>query len=179
LRAHARRDGGENARIQQADIEAWLDEGLNAAEAFVGNSKGNARAAITASARKLAAVYSCPFQNRAPMGPMNATVIWTPTRCDARAPTQNGEAALVATAISAGLPQTQCVVHRMDEMPKVETIIMPSGGFWGGVAEGWRRHLPARGTAARHVNAMTRMRMITQPSERAIEAGGPGAAPGM
>ena len=24
---------------------------------------------------------------------------------------------------------------RMDEMPKVETIVMPSGGFWGGVGE--------------------------------------------
>ncbi len=26
-------------------------------------------------------------------------------------------------------------VMRMDEMPKVESIIMPSGGFWGGVGE--------------------------------------------
>jgi isoquinoline 1-oxidoreductase beta subunit len=26
-------------------------------------------------------------------------------------------------------------VLKMDEMPKVETIIMPSGGFWGGVGE--------------------------------------------
>ena len=24
---------------------------------------------------------------------------------------------------------------RMDEMPAVETIVMPSGGFWGGVGE--------------------------------------------
>ena len=24
---------------------------------------------------------------------------------------------------------------RLHEMPKVETIIMPSGGFWGGVGE--------------------------------------------
>jgi isoquinoline 1-oxidoreductase beta subunit len=24
---------------------------------------------------------------------------------------------------------------RMDEMPAVESIIMPSGGFWGGVGE--------------------------------------------
>ena len=32
-----------------------------------------------------------------------------------------------------------CVVHRnsmrIGEMPKVETIVMPSGGFWGGVGE--------------------------------------------
>ena len=26
-------------------------------------------------------------------------------------------------------------VLRMDEMPKVETIVAPSGGFWGGVGE--------------------------------------------
>jgi len=26
-------------------------------------------------------------------------------------------------------------VLRMDEMPKVEAIVMPSGGFWGGVGE--------------------------------------------
>jgi isoquinoline 1-oxidoreductase beta subunit len=26
-------------------------------------------------------------------------------------------------------------VLRMDEMPKVETVLVPSGGFWGGVGE--------------------------------------------
>ncbi len=26
-------------------------------------------------------------------------------------------------------------VLRMDEMPAVETVVMPSGGFWGGVGE--------------------------------------------
>jgi len=26
-------------------------------------------------------------------------------------------------------------VIRMDEMPRVESIVMPSGGFWGGVGE--------------------------------------------
>jgi len=26
-------------------------------------------------------------------------------------------------------------VMRMDEMPKVESVIVPSGGFWGGVGE--------------------------------------------
>lgn len=107
-------DGGENARIQQADIEARLDEGLTAAEAFVGNSNGDARAAIAAAPRKVEAVYSYPFQNHAPMEPMNATVVWTPTRCDVWCPTQNGEAALVATAQAAGLPQAQCDVHRVD-----------------------------------------------------------------
>ena len=26
-------------------------------------------------------------------------------------------------------------VMKMDRMPRVETIVMPSGGFWGGVGE--------------------------------------------
>ena len=107
-------DVGENGRVQQATIDARLDEGLNATEAFVGNSNGDARAAIAAAPRKVEAVYSYPFQNHAPMEPMNATVVWTPQRCDVWCPTQNGEAALVATAQAAGLPQTQCDVHRMD-----------------------------------------------------------------
>lgn len=107
-------DSGENAQVSSASIDARLREGLDAAEAFVGNSNGDARAAIAAAPRKVEAVYSYPFQNHAPMEPMNATVVWTPTRCDVWAPTQNGEAALVATATAAGLPQNQCDVHRMD-----------------------------------------------------------------
>ncbi len=107
-------DLGENAAVQQATIDARLDEGLTAAEAFVGNSQGDARAAIAAAPRRIEATYAYPFQNHAPMEPMNATVVWTPTRCDVWCPTQNGEAALVATAQAAGLPQTQCDVHRMD-----------------------------------------------------------------
>jgi isoquinoline 1-oxidoreductase beta subunit len=107
-------DLGENATVQQATIDARLDEGLTAAEAFVGNSQGDARAAIAAAPRRIEATYAYPFQNHAPMEPMNATVVWTPTRCDVWCPTQNGEAALVATAQAAGLPQTQCDVHRVD-----------------------------------------------------------------
>ena len=107
-------DVGENGRVSSATIDAMLDEGLNATEAFVGNSQGDARAAIAGAARKVEAVYAYPFQNHAPMEPMNATVVWTPTRCDVWCPTQNGEAALVTAAQAAGLPQNQCDIHRMD-----------------------------------------------------------------
>ncbi len=105
---------GENANVSSATIDARLTEGLDAAEAFIGNSNGDARAAIAAAARRVEAVYSYPFQNHAPMEPMNATVVWTPTRCDVWCPTQNGEAALVAAAQAAGLPQAQCDIHRVD-----------------------------------------------------------------
>ncbi|MCZ8104501.1 MAG: molybdopterin-dependent oxidoreductase [Burkholderiales bacterium] len=107
-------DFGPNRGESSATIEARLREGLDAAEAFVGNQSGDARAAIAGAARKIEATYAYPFQNHAPMEPMNATVVWTPTRCDVWCPTQNGEAALAATAQAAGLPQTACDVHRVD-----------------------------------------------------------------
>ncbi|MDP3414776.1 molybdopterin cofactor-binding domain-containing protein [Falsiroseomonas sp.] len=105
---------GENGKVSSATIDATLTEGLDAAEAFIGNQNGDARAAIGAAPRKLEAVYSYPFLNHAPMEPMNATVVWTAERCDVWCPTQNGEAALAATAQAAGLPQQQCDIHRVD-----------------------------------------------------------------
>ncbi len=107
-------DYGPNRAVSSETIAASLREGLEATEAFVGNTNGDARAAIAGAARKVEAVYSYPFQNHAPMETMNATVVWTPTRCDVWCPTQNGEAALAATAQAAGLPQTACDVHRVD-----------------------------------------------------------------
>ena len=107
-------DVGESGKVSSATIGAMLDEGLTASEAFIGNENGNARAAIAGAPRKVEATYSYPFLNHAPMEPMNATVVWTATRCDVWCPTQNGEAALAATAAAAGLPQTACDVHRVD-----------------------------------------------------------------
>jgi isoquinoline 1-oxidoreductase beta subunit len=107
-------DYGANRNVSSASIDAMLTEGLTAREAFVGNQNGDARAAIAGAARRIEATYSYPFQNHAPMEPMNATVVWTPQRCDVWCPTQNGEAALAATAQAAGLPQTACDVHRVD-----------------------------------------------------------------
>jgi isoquinoline 1-oxidoreductase beta subunit len=47
------------------------------------------------------------------MEPMNATALWTPERCEAWAPTQNGEAALAATAEAAGLPPAKCEFYKL------------------------------------------------------------------
>ena len=54
-----------------------LKEGLNAEQAFVGNQNGDAKAAIASAAKKVEAVYSYPYQNHAPMEPMNATARYT------------------------------------------------------------------------------------------------------
>jgi isoquinoline 1-oxidoreductase beta subunit len=91
-----------------------LKAALDAPQAIVGNQNGDARGAIASAARKFEAVYSYPHQNHATMETMNATARWTPTRCEVWTPTQNGEAALAATAEAAGLPAAQCEVYKIN-----------------------------------------------------------------
>ena len=106
-------DRGPNAQVSSASIEAMLDEGLGAKEAFVGNRAGDATQAIASADKVLEATYRYPFQNHATMEPMNATARWTEERCEVWCPTQNGEAALQATAKAAGLPAGQCEVYKI------------------------------------------------------------------
>ena len=105
-------DYGQHANVSSASFAEILKAGLDAPEAAVGNSSGDARAAIAASPRKIEAVYSYPHQNHATMEPMNAVARWTPERCEVWTPTQNGEAALAATAEAAGLPLAKCDVYK-------------------------------------------------------------------
>ena len=106
-------DRGENVEVSSASIDAMLDEGLAAAEAFIGNEAGDAGKALADAAKTVEATYGYPYQNHAPMEPMNATALWTPERCEVWCPTQNGEAALEATAEAAGLPASQCDVYKI------------------------------------------------------------------
>jgi isoquinoline 1-oxidoreductase beta subunit len=106
-------DKGPNAKLSSKDIAATLKAALDAPEAVVGNANGDAKAAIASSKRKIEAVYSFPWLNHATMETMNATAIWTPERCEVWTPTQNGEAALAATAEAAGLPAAKCDIYKM------------------------------------------------------------------
>ena len=106
-------DKGPNARVSSASIEQMLNEGLTADEAFVGNRNGDASKALQGAAKTVEATYAYPYQNHATMEPMNATARWTRDRCEVWCPTQNGEAALEATAEAAGLPASQCDVYKI------------------------------------------------------------------
>lgn len=105
-------DDGPNANVSSATIAAMLKEGLDASEAFIGNKKGDAAAAIAGAAKKIEAVYSYPYQNHATMEPMNATALYTADKCEVWCPTQNGEAALAAVAETSGLPVAKCEVYK-------------------------------------------------------------------
>ncbi|HET7795813.1 MAG TPA: molybdopterin cofactor-binding domain-containing protein [Rhizobacter sp.] len=106
-------DEGPHAKANSADIAATLKAGLDAPSAVVGNSNGDAKAALATAAKRIDAVYSYPHQNHATMETMNATVRYTPERCEVWTPTQNGEAALAATAEAAGLPPEKCEVYKL------------------------------------------------------------------
>jgi isoquinoline 1-oxidoreductase beta subunit len=105
-------DEGENAKVSSASIAEWLKAGLDADQAFVGNENGDAKAAIAAAAKKVEAIYAYPYQNHAPMEPMNATARWTEDKCEVWCPTQNAEAAFAATLAASGLPANKCDVYK-------------------------------------------------------------------
>ena len=111
-------DEGPHAKLSSADIHKMLSEGLQANNAVPGHVQGDAPAALASAARTVSAVYGYPYQNHATMEPMNATAMFTPAgggqsaRCEVWCPTQNGEAALAATAEASGLPPAQCEVYK-------------------------------------------------------------------
>jgi isoquinoline 1-oxidoreductase beta subunit len=107
-------DLGDNAKESSATIDARLEQGLSADDAFLGNEAGDVDAAIAAAARTIQADYAYPFQNHAPMEPMNATALWNENRCEVWCPTQNGESALAATSEAAELPIEMCDVHKLN-----------------------------------------------------------------
>jgi isoquinoline 1-oxidoreductase beta subunit len=106
-------DEGENAKVSSASIAEWLKAGLDAPEAFVGNSNGDAKAALASAPKKVEAVYAYPYQNHACMEPMNATALYTEDKCEVWGPTQNGEAAFGAAVQASGLPAGKVDVHKI------------------------------------------------------------------
>jgi isoquinoline 1-oxidoreductase beta subunit len=104
-------DEGENAKVSSASIAEMLKAGLDAEQAFVGNQAGDMKAGMAGAAKKIEAVYAYPYQNHAPMEPMNATVRYTAERCEMWGPTQNGEGAFAAIQAASGLPADKIDVH--------------------------------------------------------------------
>jgi isoquinoline 1-oxidoreductase beta subunit len=105
-------DEGPNAKVSSATIAGVLKAGLDADQAIVGNQSGDIKAALASAAKKVEAVYAYPYQHHVTLEPMNATVLYTPERCEAWASVQDGEQALAATAEAAGIPVTKCEFYK-------------------------------------------------------------------
>ena len=106
-------DDGGNGEVNSDAIAATLRAGLDASDTFVGHSRGDVAAVMSGADNVFSADYSYPFQNHAPMEPMNATVLWTEEGCEAWVPTQNGESALETLADAAGHFREKCDVHKL------------------------------------------------------------------
>ena len=106
-------DTGEAGKVSSASIAKFLEGGLDAEQAFVGNKAGDAKADLGNAKRKIEAVYSFPYLNHATMEPMNSTALYTADGCEVWSPTQNGEAALAAVAEETGFPVGKCDVHKV------------------------------------------------------------------
>ena len=106
-------DLGENATASSAETAKRLEQGLESEDTFLGNDAGHITGALVEAAKTVEARYSYPHQAHATMEPMNATALWTPDKCEVWCPTQNGEAALAATAKAAGLLPGKCDVHKL------------------------------------------------------------------
>ncbi len=107
-------DEGPNAKVSSASIAEMLKAGLDAPQAFVGNQNGDVKAALAGAVKKVEATYSYPFQNHAPMEPMNATARYTPERAEVWVPTQDGEASFAALLAASGLPADKCDVYKIN-----------------------------------------------------------------
>ena len=107
-------DSGANTKVSSASIRKMFEEGLNADDTFRHNSNGDTKAAIAGASKVIQATYSYPFLNHATLEPMNATAKWTPERCEAWVPTQDGEASLAAVIAASGLPAEKCEVYKVN-----------------------------------------------------------------
>lgn len=106
-------DAGPHEALDDAAISDRLSEGLVAAQGHAGNELGDARAVIKSSERVITAEYSYPYQAHAAMEPINATALYTASRCEIWAPTQHAGACLETIAAASGLPIEKCEVHRL------------------------------------------------------------------
>ncbi|MGA6966488.1 MAG: molybdopterin cofactor-binding domain-containing protein [Xanthobacteraceae bacterium] len=105
-------DEGENAKVSSESIAAWLKEGLDVEQAFVGNKGGDVKAALGGAAQKIEAVYNYPYQNHATLEPQNAVARYTADKCEVWCSTQNGEQALATASEACGLPIPKCEVYK-------------------------------------------------------------------
>jgi len=107
-------DRGSNANVSSTTILKSLQEGLVAEDAFVGNSNGDAKAAIANASKTVESTFFYPFLNHATLEPQTATAKWTPELCEAWVPTQDGEASLAAVIAASGLPAEKCNVYKVN-----------------------------------------------------------------
>ena len=107
-------DNGANGDVSSASIKKMLEDGLSADDAFIHNTNGDVKSALSSASKKVEATYFYPFLNHATLEPQTATAKWTSDSCEAWVPTQDGEASLAAVIAASGLPAEKCNVYKVN-----------------------------------------------------------------
>jgi isoquinoline 1-oxidoreductase subunit beta len=103
-----------SAKVDSTAIRAVINKALDAPEEqYVGNKTGDAKDALSKSAKRVSAVFHTQYIHHTTMEPMNCTAKWTADKCEVWVPTQNGDASLAACAQAAGLPIEKCDVYKV------------------------------------------------------------------
>ncbi len=105
-------DRGHGA-LSTASIAEHVRGGLDAKEAQVGRSDGDAAAALAAAPRRIEADYVVPFLAHATMEPQTCTAHVKPGSVEIWVPTQDPATALATAALAAGVPNENVTMHRM------------------------------------------------------------------
>src|SRR6266511_5845634 len=103
-------DEGEPAKASSAGFWKVFRAALDK-PGVVATEKGDALAALQAAAKVVEADYEAPYLAHATMEPMNCTAQVRPERVDVWVGTQNPEAALAASAETAGVAPENVYVH--------------------------------------------------------------------
>jgi CO/xanthine dehydrogenase Mo-binding subunit len=105
-------DPGPNAGLSSAGIAAQLERD-GRAEPVVAEETNNARQVFSTAARKISAVYECPFLSHSPLEPINATADVKGDTADVWVPTQAPQGAQEAAAQALGVPLGNVRLHTL------------------------------------------------------------------
>jgi CO/xanthine dehydrogenase Mo-binding subunit len=105
-------DPGPNADLSSAGIAAQLERD-GRAEPVVAEETNNARQLFSTAARKISAVYECPFLSHSPLEPINATADVKGDTADVWVPTQAPQGAQEAAAQALGVPLETVRLHTL------------------------------------------------------------------
>jgi len=103
---------GPNAGLSSAAIAAQLERD-GQAEPLVAEETNNARQVFATAARKISAVYECPFLSHSPLEPINATAEVNGDSADVWVPTQAPQGALMTAAQALRAPVANIRVHTL------------------------------------------------------------------
>jgi len=105
-------DNGPNANLSSEQIAAQLERD-GQAEPLVAEETHDARQVFATAARKISAVYECPFISHSPLEPINATAVVADDTAELWVPTQAPQGAQETAARALRFPVDKVKVHTL------------------------------------------------------------------